>query len=332
MSYEKFKHQVMVQLTEQISSDLMPIVLRVLDTVACDYNISEITKALSVPTGDLPELAKIYLAAKKIEGLSDATLYNKHMYLRLFYAAVSKPTESVTANDIRVFLYNYQAERKISNSSVDGVRKALTSYFAWLSGEGYIERDPSKTIKPIKQEQKQRLSLSQMEMEYLRRACETLRETAIVEFLFSTGCRVSELANLKISDVDFQTDEVHLFGKGKKHRTSYLNAKAHVALEDYLKSRKDNDSSLFVRSRRPYVGMGTCAIENIIRTLNQRAGIAKKVTPHILRHTTATQAVGHGMPVQDVQKLLGHSNISTTMIYVETSDADVRSGHKKAVV
>lgn len=334
MSYEKFKGLVLNRLIEtpNIPSETVKTMLTIMDSVAVDFDIKEMTKALSLIAEGLPEIAKIYLAAKKIEGLAEGTLYNKLRTLTHFHEAVSKPIDQITSNDIRVYLYNYQAENNIENCSLDKIRMTISTYFAWLTNEGYLAKNPAKTINPIKTEEKQRQSLSQMEMEYVRRACRTIREKAIVEFLYSTGCRVSEAAIVKISDVDFLTDEVHLFGKGKKHRTSYLNAKAHVALEDYLKTRKDNSPYLFVTTKRPYRSLTKDAIEEIVQKIAARTGLNKPLSPHIFRHTMATQAVRHGMAVEEVQKLLGHKNIATTMVYVETNESDVRISHKKAVV
>lgn len=333
--YEMLKNTYMAMLAEKapdLTVNQMQRIMECLDVCAAPYEIKQAELALSVPSGDVPELIKMYIASKTVEGLSKGSLSNRLIHLKLFCQYVRKPIERITQQDIRVFLYQYQQDRGITSASLDKLRSEVCSFFHWCGAEGYLDKDPAINVKPIKCEKKQRESLSQIELEYVRKACRTIREKAMIEFLYSTGCRVSELCVVKLSDVNFQTDEVHLFGKGKKHRTSYLNAKAHVTLQEYLKVRKGDSEYLFVHDRRPHTQLGKDAIEDIVRNLRERSGITKNVTPHILRHTTATQAVRHGMPIGEVQKLLGHENVATTMIYVETVQDDVRIGHSKAVV
>lgn len=209
----------------------------------------------------------------------------------------------------------------------------ISGFFQWAQDEEYIQKNPAKSINQIKYESKPRQALSQIELEYIRRSCKTLRESAMIEVLYSTGCRVSELSGLKISDVDFTEKKVHLFGKGKKHRFSYLNAKAEVALKEYLESRKDSCEYLFVTERKPIKNLNKEAIEKIVRNISKRTfGEEKKVTPHIFRHTTATTAMKNGMPIQSIQLMLGHSKIDTTMIYAHTDESMVKYEHEKSVI
>ena len=165
-------------------------------------------------------------------------------------------------------------------------------------------------------------------------ACETIREHAIIEFLYSTGARVSELTVIKKSDINWYDKSVRLFGKGKKHRISFLNAKAEVALKKYLELRDDDCEYLFATIKRPYRNLSKDGVEKIVRNIARRASdsVGKHITPHILRHTTATTALQSGMPIADISKLLGHESIDTTMIYVKSSLEDVRAGHKKYIV
>ena len=222
----------------------------------------------------------------------------------------------------------------ISARTLDKYREYIARFFSWANSEGYISKDPAKSIPAIKHEVTPRVALSQVELEYLRSACETPRETAIVEMLYSTGCRVSELAGLKKSDINWHDKSVHLYGKGRKHRTSFLNAKAYVALVRYLDSRNDSSDFLFVSSRRPYGALKKEGIEKIVRTISSRPSCKtdKAITPHVLRHMTATTALQSGMPIEDISKLLGHAKIDTTMIYAKTSLENVRSEHKKHII
>lgn len=314
--------------------EMLEAITRVLDGVASRYEIHPRQLALVPYEGGLPEIVKTYIVCKKIEGLSDKTLETYMRTLKIFFEEVRKPIEKITPNDIRVYLYSYQRDRGCTNRSLDKYRSYLSSFFSWATTEGYITCDPMKTIQAIKYEKKERQNLSRLELEYLRGACQTAREAAIVEFLFSTGCRVSELSGVKKADVDWNTKAVHLFGKGRKHRDSYLNAKAEVTIITYLAQRSDDCEYLFVTERNPHRQITTAGLEKIVRNIAARASsrISKKVTPHVLRHTTATIALQNGMPIEEISKLLGHEKVDTTMIYAHTSTASVQAGHSRYVV
>lgn len=315
-------------------ADMLALALQALDQAAAKYEITKKETALSVYGEELPEIVKVYLVCKKMEGLTDATLANYQTFLSIFFRELRKPLGTITANEIRVFLYMYQEQRKISNRTLDKYREYISRFFSWACDEGYIQSNPAKIIAPIKYEAKPREALSQVELEYLRIACNTPRERAIIEFLYSTGCRVSELAMVKKADVDWAAKSVHLFGKGRKHRTSFLNAKAEVSLQEYMDSRKDDCEYLFVSERKPHRQMHKEGLEKIVRTIAGRVSThtQKHITPHVLRHTTATTALQSGMPIEDISKLLGHESIDTTMIYAKISLEAVQAGHKKHIV
>lgn len=333
--YEQLKNQFILSLSKKFSVDDINFIINQLNVVANDYNIVPKSTDLVLYCAETyPRLVMTYLVCKRMEGLSEQTLYNYGHYLQIFFQTVQKEPDKVNPNDIRVFLYKYQSDRGISNRTLDKYRTYITSFYQWAVDEEYLERNPSKSIKPIKYEVKPRQALNQVELEYIRMACTTIREQAIIEFLYSTGCRISELANVKKEDIDWKDKKVILFGKGKKYRTSYINAKCEVFLKKYLESRNDDCEYLFVSSKRPYGQMHKAGLERIVRNISARAmeQINKNVTPHILRHTTATVALSNGMPVEDISKLLGHSNISTTMIYAHTSLENVQKEHKKCVI
>lgn len=333
--YEKFRNEYSALASERgIPMEALKDALRILDEVAVNYDFRPRELSLVPYNHELPEVAKMYIVCKKIEGLSDRTLETYKRMLELFFRAMQKPVERITANDIRVYLFNYQQARSCSNRSLDKYRGYLCSFFAWATDEGYLERNPMRTIPAIKYEKKPRKPLTQLELEYLRDGCKTPRERAIIEFLFSTGCRVSELAGVKKSDIDWNAKTVHLFGKGRKHRTSFINAKSEVSLTEYLKTRDDDCEYLFVSERRPFRQLQTAAVEKIVRGIAARTTehIQKPVTPHVLRHTTATIALGNGMPVEDIRALLGHEKIDTTLIYAQTSIESVQAGHRRHIV
>ena len=331
--YERFRNDFLLELAS-LNVDNATQILQALDKVFPKYDIKLKETGLSVLVDELPELVKMYLVCKKIQGLSDTTITNYKIFLQLFFRYVNKQPQTVTTNDIRIFLYKYQKDKEISFRTLDKYREYIARFFTWAHENGYIEMNPARNVAPIKYEEKPRESLTQLELEYLRTSCQSIKEKAIIEFLYSTGCRVSELANVKKADINWSEKTVHLFGKGKKHRTSFINAKAEVTLLKYLNDRNDDCEYLFVSSRKPYHQMHKEGIEKIVRNISKRASnlTGKHITPHVLRHTTATTALRSGMPITDISKLLGHENIETTMIYAKSSIEDVRAGHKKYIM
>ena len=325
---ERFVKDFITRLDGKIADGELQTVMDELSVFVGDYDISQRETAV-VTIGELPNEFKAYMVTKKIEGRSDGTLKLYNLRLQNMYRTLGKPTQDITQNDLRIYLYSLQS--RMSDRTLDGLRHILNGYFGWCLNEGYIHRNPCAALSPIKFEEKPRQPFSDTEMELLRGACKTKRDRAIVETFYSTGCRCSELAHLKRSDVDLVTREVRLFGKGKKHRISYLNARAVVALRAYLGARKDNHETLFATEKAPIHELTTAAVEKVIRQIGRRAGV-EHVFPHRFRHTMASDGLEHGMPVTDLQKLLGHENLETTMIYAKTSQSLVSSSHKRYIV
>lgn len=331
--YERLRNDFALEVANLEKYTIVEII-QALDRASAKYEIKTKETGLSVTTGELPSVVQMYLVCKKMAGLSDTTLNNYKTLLKVFFCEINKPPQSIIANDIRLFLYRYQQNRGCSSRSLDKYREYLGHFFAWAHEEGYIQTNPSKNITAIKHEEKPREFLTQIELEYIRKSCASIKEKAIIEFLYSTGCRVSELTNVKKEDINWNEKSVHLFGKGKKHRVSFINAKAQIALQEYLNSRSDDCDYLFVSSRKPYRQMHKDGIEKIVRNISDRAfkSTGKRITPHTLRHTTATTALRSGMPIADISKLLGHEKIDTTMIYAKSSLSDVQAGHKKYII
>lgn len=334
-AYEQLRTALIVEIEKDISgitTETLNKISSALDRAAQRYEVSIKELSLSVNVEPIPELVKIYLVVKKTEGLSAGTIENYSLILQNFFGRVRKSAAEVTANDIRLFLYDYKKYRNVSDRTLDKYRQMICWFFGWAHTEEYIPRNPAKSIKAIKHETKDRQALTQMEMEQLRTGCESVRDRAILELMYSTGCRVSEMATLKKSDINWEAGTVHLFGKGRKHRNSFLNARATLALRTYLKSRSDTFDDLILTERAPYKAVGKEALEAIIRKIAERSGLGRKVTPHIIRHTTATIAVNAGMPIEDVSKLLGHASVNTTMIYAKASNEKVQSEHIRCVI
>ena len=331
--YEQLRNRLVAELSNCFNTEQLQFIANKLDAIASDYNIQPTEKSLAVLGREQwAQLIKTYLVVRNMEGLSPKTIESYLIHLKNFMNNIRKPINELTTNDVRLYLFYYQQRNNISNRSLDSVRCCLSTFFQWATAEKYITENPMLSIKPIKYERRKREALSQVDLEYIRRACSSKRETAIVEMLYSTGCRVSELTGIKLSDIDWATRSVSLLGKGNKQRISYINAKAEVAIKEYLKDRKKHSDYLFCNDRGG-TPMKKDNVEKIIRRISERSGLTgKRISPHILRHTTATQALRSGMPVQDIQQLLGHSNIATTMIYASTSTEAVAAGHKRFVV
>lgn len=297
-----------------------------------NYDITKKETSLQNRADDLCRELQDFVIAKKVEGMSNGTikLYYRSISHFLFY--VNKPVEDITTGDILAFLHSYQATRKVKDITLDNTRIHISAFYNWLVNSDYIDKNPCKKIKPIKHEKNTRHPLTAVQMEKLRNSCTNLRDKAIIEFLYATACRVGELVIIKKSDIDFDRKEVHLFGKGKKHRLSYLNARAVVALQAYLTSREDDSDYLFVGLRRPHKQLSTRSVELLLKKYGQKAGIDAKCTPHVIRHTTATDAINKGMPVEQLQKLLGHEQIETSLHYAKVSSDIVKLDHQKYIV
>lgn len=333
---EMMKHELLTKLSTfmpHLKPEDLSSISSAFDIVSQSYSISKAETHLAVLGREqMLKLIKTYIVVKKMEGLSENTIDRYLLYLNQFMLFARKPIDELTGNDIRMFLFEYQESHSVTNRTLDGIRSIVCTFLRWAAAEHYIPNNPSETIKAIRYEEKPRKALEQIELERLRRACKTPRDLAIVETIYSTGCRVSELINIKLNDINWETHSVELFGKGKKHRTSFLNAKAEIAIREYLNTRK-KESIYLINGERGQEKLKKEAIERIVRLITKRSMIqSKKITPHVLRHTTATQALKNGMPITDIQKLLGHENISTTMIYAHTSVEGVQSSHMRCVV
>lgn len=327
-----FETEVLSKLVNKISPSDLELVRVAMQTTLVNYDIQPKSTALIEYDGGLPEEVKYYLASRHIEGLSEKTLKRYSSALNMLFVNINKPIRDITTNDIRVYLFKLQSSGRQQNNTLDGTRGVLNVFFEWCVDEGYIEKNPVKQIKPIRGEQKERRYMTDAELECVRDACKDITESAIVEFLYSTGCRINELTKLNINDIDFATHEVRLFGKGNKHRISYMNAKCEHALRKYLLSRNDQSQYLFVGRRKPHTNFTNRGVQRMIEKIGERANLSYKLVPHIFRHTTATHALQRGMNITEIQKLLGHSKIDTTMIYAKTQQENVKADHKKYVI
>lgn len=332
---ENFANEFVSKLDGKISDEALRTVLQELQVFTSNYDISQRETHVVPYQSNVPDCYRVYMVAKKIEGMSPESMKTYNFYLTDFFGHINRPFEQVTTNDIRIYLYETQKRTGISNRTLDGKRLVINTFMDWCWKEGYIPNNPCASIKPIKFEEKPREPLSNMELEIVRDACENYRDKAMIELFYSTGCRLSEMVNLKISDIDFTSKEVHLFGKGSKHRTSYLNAKAEYMLKKYFELERPKESisdSVFVIFRKPYNEMHKESIYARIKAIQKRSGIERSLFPHLLRHTMATDALNRGMNVAEVKEILGHEKLDTTMIYAKISHDSVKFNHKRYIV
>ena len=295
-----------------------------------DYDIQEKSKELANVDIDLKTKAvQMFFVTKKVEGCTDKTLNYYHTVLKRFFSIITSELDRITADDIRYYIAYRATQDSLSKVSQDNELRTLKSFFKWCIGDEYITKNPTVTIKPIKKEKKYKKAFSEIEIEKIRQSADNFRDKAIIEVLNSTGVRVSELCQMKKTDIE--NDEILVFGKGEKERVVFLNAKAMFALESYLATRKDNRPELFVSLKAPYNPIQKSSVEGIVRKLGEKAGV-KNVHPHRFRRTAATLALNRGMPIEQVSQMLGHSKIETTTIYARSDLQNVKSSHKKYVV
>lgn len=280
---------------------------------------------------DLQRRISQYLGAKRIDGLSQRTLANYKYALDMFAGQVKKPTAKISTDDIRGYITYLSETRKLRETSLQTHINTLRAFFGWLLVEEKIKKNPMLKIHSLKIDKKNaRQALSAEELERLRDACKGYREKALVEFLVSSGCRLSEVAALHFEDLNFAERSVTVRGKGDKDRVVYFSIRAKLMLQEYQRQRKGG-TGLFVSSKAPYLPLKPRAIERIIHTISVRAGLASRVHPHLLRHTFATLALNAGMDVTAIQKLLGHEDIATTQIYASMNDEVIKHQYNKFV-
>ncbi|MGL4847568.1 MAG: site-specific tyrosine recombinase/integron integrase [Clostridium sp.] len=271
-----------------------------------------------------------FISAKKVEGCSEKSIKYYKTTIEKVVQEIGKKVVEITTEDIREYLFNYQKESGCSKITVDNVRRILSSFFTWLEDENYILKNPVRRIKKIKTGKVVRETYSEEVIEKLRDVCTERRDLAIIDILASTGMRVGELVKLNIEDINFNERECIVEGKGEKQRKVYFDSRAKLHLEDYLKERKDNNKALFVSLLKPYKRLKISGVEIRLKEIGRKINI-KKVHPHKFRRTLATKAIEKGMPIEQVQHLLGHQKIDTTLQYAMVNQLNVKIAHRKYI-
>lgn len=276
------------------------------------------------------EMLEMFLSAKRVEGCSEKTLrYYETSLLRMF-SEVDMHVTKMKTDDLRNYLSEYQQRTQCSRGNIDNIRRILSSFFAWLEDENYILKSPVRRIHKIRSCKTVKETYTDEVLETMRDQCGSIRDLAMIDLLASTGMRVGELVHLNKDDIDFENRECVVFGKGSKERPVYFDARTKIHLKNYLDSRKDDNPALFVSMLSPYNRLEISGVEVRLRKLGRRLGI-NKVHPHKFRRTLATRAIDKGMPIEQVQRLLGHAKIDTTMQYAMVNQNNVKISHRKYI-
>ena len=276
------------------------------------------------------EYLKMFLEAKQIEGCSERTIKYYEVTIEHLLKNVQNPIRKITTERMREYLVDYQKINNCGKTTVDNIRRNISSFFSWLEEEDYILKSPMRRIHKIKTKKAVKNVITDEEIEKLRDNCKNLRDTAMIDLLYSTGIRVGELVKLNIEDINFSERECIVFGKGDKERKVYFDAKSKIHLKNYIDSRNDNNPALFVTLNAPYDRLKISGVEIRIRELGRLLNL-EKIHPHKFRRTMATRAIDKGMPIEQVQKILGHSQIDTTMQYAIVNQNNVKASHRRYI-
>lgn len=301
-------------------SELHQVLITVLSTFGDDTTEEETERVL----------LETFLAAKKVEGCSDKSLRYYYSTINKMLTTVGKTAKHITTDDLRQYLDSYQKSSKASKVTIDNIRRILSSFFSWLEEENHILKSPVRRIHKVKTGKTVKETYTDEALEIMRDSCETDRDLAMIDLLASTGMRVGEMVKLNRADIDFQERECIVFGKGDKERRVYFDARTKIHLMRYLGSRTDSNPALFVSLQSPNNRLQISGVEIRLRVLGRKLGISK-VHPHKFRRTLATMAIDKGMPIEQVQRLLGHQSIDTTLQYAMVNQNNVKVSHKKFI-
>ncbi|GHU91755.1 tyrosine recombinase XerC [Clostridia bacterium] len=327
---DKLIAEIQQKMAGTLSSAQLDELRRVLTFTLHNY---EVTARQTPDPNDTPanvKLLKAFIAAKRIEGCSEKSLKYYDSTVQAMFAEVSKPIREVTTDDLRGYLSKYQSERGSSKVTIDNMRRIFSSFYGWLEDEDYILKSPVRRIHKVKTDKVIKDTFTDEGLEQLRDACEEVRDLAMIDLLASTGMRVGELVGLNRDDVNFNERECVVFGKGNSERIVYFDARTKIHLQNYLDSRTDANPAMFVSLTMPRERLMIGGVETRLREIGERADL-QKVHPHKFRRTLATRAIDKGMPIEQVQKLLGHVKIDTTMHYAQVQQTNVKNSHRKFI-
>ena len=328
--------------TEDILNDIVNVIKNVLSDkqmmqvsssikdVLAKYEINKKASNEERREKENTELLETFLSAKKIEGCSDKTIHYYQSSIVKLLKGLSKNIKEICTNDIRCYLAEIQEKNNLSKVTIDNLRRIFSSFFSWLEDEDYIAKSPVRRIHKVRTDTLVKEVLSDENIETLRDSCDEPRDLAMIDLLLSTGVRVGELVKMNRDDIDFQERQCKVFGKGNKEREVYFNARTKIHLQRYLESRTDDNPALFVTLSKPHTRLTISGVEVRLRKMGKVVHI-DKVHPHKFRRTLATMAIDRGMPIEQVQKLLGHVRIDTTLHYAMVNQTNVKMAHRKFI-
>ena len=328
---ELFIKEVTTKMADFLDDNQRIRLREILTEICLNYQIEiiEQTKRQETQKNNTDILDR-FIASKEIEGCSTRTLNYYRDNINKMLDTVNLPINEITTEILRNYLSDYKSNSNAGMVTIDNIRRTLSSFFAWLENEDYIVKSPVRRIHKVKTTRRVKETLTDENLEKLRGTCSNVRDLAILELLISTGMRVGELIRLNISDINFQERSCIVLGKGNSEREVYFSAKSKMYIKKYLETRTDNNEALFVSLIKPYNRLGISGVEILIRDLGREANI-NKVHPHKFRRTMVTMAIDKGMPIEQVQKLLGHIKIDTTMEYAMVNQNNVKNSHRKYV-
>ena len=327
---EKLIQEITNTMADFLDIEQLATLNGVLLQVVSNYTITSDDESQHDSSASNLRLLEMFLSAKQVEGCSIKTAKYYEVTIKQLFKKMPKKVVNYTTDDIRAYLAVYQRKHKSSKVTIDNIRRIFSSFFSWLEEEDYIIKSPVRRIHKVKTGAQVKEVLTDENLETLRDNCNHIRDLAIIDMLSSTGMRVGELVKLNREDVNFSERECIVFGKGNKERIVYFNARTKIHLQQYLVSRKDRNKALFVSLSKPHSRLGISGVECRLRKIGRSCRISR-VHPHKFRRTLATMAIDKGMPVEQVQKLLGHVKIDTTMHYAMVNQTNVKLSHRKFI-
>ncbi len=320
--------EVLQEMLPYLDNSQMEQLQRVLQHTFWNCSVEE--KQDGEPSEQAPDMVDLFLASKRVEGCSEKTLTYYKATIEASISEIGKQIRHITTEDLRSYLTEYQRKRQSSRVTIDNIRRILSSFFSWLEDEDYILKSPVRRIHRVKTSTVIKETYTDEALETMRDNCTELRDLAMIDLLASTGMRVGEMVLLNQDDIDFNERECIVFGKGDKERLVYFDARTKIHLQNYLASRTDTEQALFVSLKAPHKRLQIGGVESRLREMGKRLDIPK-VHPHKFRRTLATVAIDKGMPIEQLQQLLGHQRIDTTLKYAMVKQSNVKLAHRKYI-
>lgn len=322
---EQIIKEIEQQMSDFLNNEQKKKLSEVLKYVFFNIEIAKIDNRMMEETKDYE---KLFLSSKRVEGCSERSLNYYKTTIDNMKEKINKKVNFIETDDVRKYLSDYQEESKCSKTTIDNIRRILSSYFSWLEDENYIVKNPIRRIHKIKTAKLVKETFTDEEVETMRDYCKENRDLALIDFLYSTGVRVGELVNVNIEDVNFEDRSCIVLGKGNKQREVYFDARTKIHLQEYINQRNDNNKALFVSLQKPYNRLNISGVEIRLREIGKETNV-NRVHPHKFRRTMATKAIDKGMPIEQVQVLLGHRKIDTTLEYAMVNQNNVKQSYKK---